>query len=42
MRYLEQKRELGLPDDDELDASLLQDSVDEMLLMGIDDSLAPQ
>ena len=40
MRYLEQKRALGLPDDDELDASLLQDSVDEMLLMNIDDSLA--
>lgn len=42
MRYLEQKRTLGLPDDDELDAELLQKSIDDVLLMGIDDSLAPQ
>ena len=40
MRYLEKKRTLGLPDDDELEAELLQSSVDEMLLVGLDDSLA--
>jgi translation elongation factor EF-1beta len=40
MRFLERKRALGLPDDEEVDAELLQASVDEVLLMGLDDSLA--
>ena len=34
------RRSLGLPDDDEMEAELLQASVDEMLLVGLDDSLA--
>ena len=40
MRYLEKKRELGLPDDADLDDELLQQSFDESMLMGLDDSLA--
>lgn len=40
MRYLERKQAMGLPDDDEIDAELLQASIDETLLMGIDDALA--
>ena len=40
MRYLERKRAMGLPDDEEVDAELLQASVDEVLLMGLDNSLA--
>ena len=40
MRFLEAKRKLGLPDDAELDDELLQQSVDEVMLMSLDDSLA--
>ena len=40
MFCLQHKRELGLPDDDEVEAELLQASVDEVLLMGLDDNLA--
>ena len=40
MRYLEQKRKLGLPDDPEVEAQLLQQAVDDSMLMDIDNALA--
>jgi transcription-repair coupling factor (superfamily II helicase) len=39
MRYLEKKKALALPDDPEMEAKLLQESVDENMLMGLDDAL---
>jgi len=39
MRYLEQKQRLGLPDDPDLEAELLQSAVDDMMLMDIDSAL---
>ena len=40
MRYLEKKKALGLPDDELLEEELLRQSVDDVMLMSIDDSLA--
>lgn len=40
MKYLKRKEELGIEDDPDMDAMLFQKSVDEMLLLGVDDSLA--
>ena len=40
MRYLEQKRKLGLPDDPELEGKLLQQAVDDSMLMDLDNALA--
>ena len=40
MRYLEEKQRLGLPDDPEEEAKLLQIAVDDTMLMNLDDSLA--
>lgn len=40
MRYLEEKNRLGLPDDPEIEAQLLQSAVDDTMLMGLDSSLA--
>jgi len=40
MRYLEQKRRLGLPDDPEVEGELLQTAVDDVMLMGMDQQLA--
>ena len=42
MAYLEQKRKLNLPDDPELEESLLQSAVDNVMLMGIDQALMQQ
>ena len=39
MRYLEQKRQMGLPDDDEMDGELLMEAIDQTMLMKMDDSL---
>ena len=39
MRYLEEKQRLGLPDDPEMEAMLLQSAVDDTMLMGLDSSL---
>ena len=39
MRYLEQKNRLGLPDDPELEESLLQTAVDDVMLVGMDSQL---
>lgn len=40
MRYLEEKQRLGLPDDPEMEAMLLQSAVDDTMLMSLDSSLA--
>ena len=39
MRYLEEKQRLGLPDDDELEESLLQSAVDDIMLVDMEQSL---
>ena len=40
MRYLEEKRRLGLPDDEELEEQLLQSAVDDIMLVDMENTLA--
>ena len=39
MRYLEEKQRLGLPDDEELEGTLLQSAVDDIMLVDMEQSL---
>lgn len=39
MAYMEKKKELGLPDDEEMDSELLAKVIDDSLLVGVTDSL---
>ena len=40
MKYLEEKQRLGLPDDEQLEETLLQSAVDDIMLVDMEQSLA--